>query len=182
MFFSKFFFLQGGLIHESLHMKFHVMALEFLVINISCHQVNLASVCALTSVSVNWLLFNFPLSTNLYSSRTYSLYWIEGTLMQLTEFSCFNCLGPNYFFLEGLTPFLNVIQKNKYVNSMDETILLMYKWASFPVYLKGEDVFFLSVEQSIKRHKSNVLVLQLMHPARLPWNQWSILIQVKMQP
>lgn len=70
-----------------------------------------------------------------------------------------------------------MVQKSKSVNAMDETILLMYKWACFPVYLKGEDVFFfLSVEQSIKRHKSNVLVPQLMHPAKLPWNQWNILI------
>lgn len=28
---------------------------------------------------------------------------------------------------------------------MDETILLMYKWASFPIYLKDEDDFFFLV-------------------------------------
>lgn len=72
--------------------------------------------------------------------------------------------------------FLNVIQKSRSVIAMDETILLMYKWASFPIYLKDEDDFFFSIEQGTKRHKSNVLVLQLVHPAKLPWNQWNILI------
>lgn len=61
--------------------------------------------------------------------------------MQLTEFSCFNCLGPNYFFFLSVlylkhSSFLNVIQNTRSVIAMDETILLVYKWAPLPIYLK----------------------------------------------
>jgi len=35
-----------------------------------------------------------------------------------------------------------VIQKSRSVTAKDETIFLMYKWASLPIYLKDEDDFF----------------------------------------
>lgn len=46
--------------------------------------------------------------------------------------------------------FLNVIQKSRSVIAMDETILLMYKWASFPIYLKDEDDFFLVLSKALR--------------------------------
>lgn len=52
-------------------MKLDVMTLKFLRSNINCLKVNLTSVGALTSVSVNWLQSNFPFSANLYPSKTF---------------------------------------------------------------------------------------------------------------